>query len=183
MCNRHPHVLDRRSLLRLAGGLGAAALLGGCGRSQDTVELARPAEIDRDTVCALDGMLLADYPGPKAQIHYAGSTGPEFHCDLAEMFHLWLNPESVRQVRAMYVQDMGAADWDAPEGHWIEARSAWYVYGSSRHGAMGPAIASFASEAGARKFAGEFGGTVSRFDGIKADQVILNGGALHDRSM
>lgn len=183
MCNRHPRVIDRRSLLRMAGGLGAAALLGACGRNTDGGAAPGPVGIDRNTACTLDGMLLADYPGPKAQIHYAGSDGPEFFCDLAEMFHLWLNPESVRQVSAMYVQDMGAANWDAPEGHWIEARGAWYVHGSSRHGAMGPAIASFASEEGARKFAGEFGGTVVRFGEIKADQVILNGGALHDRSM
>ncbi len=183
MCSRHPRAIDRRSLLRMAGSLGAVALLGACGRSSESSIPLAPAAIDRNTVCALDGMLLADYPGPKAQIHYVDRAEPEFFCDLAEMFHLWLSPESVRQVRAIYVQDMGSADWDAPQGHWIDARTAWYVYGSSRHGAMGPAIASLATEAAARKFAGEFGGTVARFDGIQADQVLLDGGALHDRRM
>ena len=183
MCSRHHRAIDRRSLLCMAGGLGVAVLLGACGRRPKSSVTAVPAEIDRDTVCALDGMLLAYYPGPKAQIHYVDRAEPDFFCDLAEMFHRWLQPETVRQVRAIYVQDMSATDWDAPEGHWIDARSAWYVHGSSRHGAMGPAIAAFATEEAARKFAGEFGGTVAAFDGIQADQVNLDGGALHDRQM
>lgn len=183
MCRLHPSPIDRRSLLRMAGSLGAVALLGACGRTPESSVAAAAAEIDPNTVCALDGMLLADYPGPKAQIHYVGRAEPDFFCDLAEMFHLWLNPETVRQVRAIYVQDMGAADWDAPQGHWVDARSAWYVHGSSRHGAMGPAIAAFATEQGAQKFAAEFGGTVAAFDEIRADQVVLDGGALHDQRM
>lgn len=158
------------------------AALAACGRSSDP---AAPLafEIERDTACALDGMLLADYPGPKAQIHYADLAEPEFHCDLAEMFAQYLNPEQVRPIRAMYVQDMGRADWDAPRGHWIAAEDAHYVVGSSRMGAMGPAIGSFAGRAAAESFARQYGGRAVRFAEVTADMVELDGGALHDRAM
>jgi copper chaperone NosL len=128
-------------------------------------------------------MLLADYPGPKAQIHYAGQAAPDFFCDTVEMFHIYLNPEQVRAVRGLFVQDMGRADWDEPRGHWIDAQNAYYVHGSKRRGSMGPTIASFALEADAAKFAAEYGGKVYRFADITPDMVALDGGALHDSNM
>jgi copper chaperone NosL len=129
-------------------------------------------------------MLLADYPGPKAQVHFAGQAQPSFFCDTVELFNTLLAGEQVRAVRAVYVQDMGQADWDKPVGHWIDAKTAIYVLGSKRHGSMGPTIASFA-QGGRRqpKFATEYGGKVLRFTDIKADMVDLSGGALHDTRM
>ncbi len=58
----------RRSLILAI--LGAAALTA-CQKHEVNVALV-PTEIDPQTTCSLDGMLLADYPGPKAQIRYAG---------------------------------------------------------------------------------------------------------------
>lgn len=140
-------------------------------------------EIDRSTSCALDGMLLADYPGPKAQIHYSGVARPDWFCDTIEMFNVYLNPEQARRVIAMFVQDMGKTDWDKPVDHWIDAKTAFYVFGSKRLGSMGPSAASFASEADAKAFAAQYGGKVLRFDEVKPDMVLLDGGALHDQSM
>jgi copper chaperone NosL len=160
----------------------AATALTACGQSSTSTALA-PQEISQGTSCALDGMLLADYPGPKAQIHYAGQAAPDFFCDTVEMFHIYLNPEQVRAVRGLFVQDMGRADWDEPRGHWIDAQNAYYVHGSKRRGSMGPTIASFALEADAAKFAAEYGGKVYRFADITPDMVALDGGALHDSKM
>lgn len=170
----------RRKLIMAT--LGAVTLTA-CGRSDPRSAAIAPLEIERGTSCALDGMLLADYPGPKAQIHYAGREAPDFFCDTVEMFHVYLNPEQVRAVRAMFVQDMGKADWDEPLGHWIDAKTAYYVHGSRRRGSMGPTIASFAREGDALKFAEDFGGKVYRFADITADMVALDGGALHDATM
>ncbi len=142
-----------------------------------------PADITQSTSCALDGMLLADYPGPKAQIHFATQAAPDFFCDTMEMFSIFLNPEQVRTVKAMYVQDMGVADWNEPKGAWIDAKTAFYVVGSKLHGSMGPTFASFAQEADATKFAGEYGGKVYRFAEITPQMVSLDGGALHDHTM
>ncbi|MDD3354719.1 nitrous oxide reductase accessory protein NosL [Zoogloea sp.] len=167
--------------LRAAALLVTATLLSACGKSSDTP--AAPQEIARDTYCTLDGMLLADYPGPKAQIHYAGQPEPEFFCDTMEMFSLLLKPEQARKVVAAYVQDMDKADWNTPSGAWIEARAAFYVVGSKKRGAMGPTLPSFGTREGARKFAEVEGGKVFPFAEITPDMARLDGGALHDQRM
>ncbi len=160
--------------------LAAVAALAACGQSATSTAVV-PLEIEQGTSCSLDGMLLADYPGPKAQIQYAGQTEPDFFCDTVEMFHTVLDPEQRRAVRGIFVQDMGKADWDAPRDHWIDAKNAFYVYGSKRDGSMGPTIASFALQADATKFAAEYGGKVYHFADITPGMVILDGGVLHDR--
>lgn len=161
----------------------AAGVLVACGGGDGGAGSIAAIEIDHGTSCALDGMLLADYPGPKAQIHYEGAARPDFFCDTVEMFSIYLNPEQARGVAAIYVQDMGKADWDAPRGHWIDARAAIYVHGSKRTGSMGPTIASFATAADAEHFAETHGGKVLRFDEVRPDMVVLDGGALHDQRM
>lgn len=179
MCTHHA-CLNRRRFL-IAGA--AAGLLAACGGEGGGKQTGAAIEIDPSTSCALDGMLLADYPGPKAQIHYDGVAQPDWFCDTVEMFSIYLNPEQARRVLSLYVQDMGKADWEAPRGHWIDARGAFYVHGSKRRGSMGPTLASFSSEADARKFADEWGGKVLKFADVTADMVVLDGGALHDQRM
>lgn len=144
---------------------------------------AVPTEIDPQTTCSLDGMQLADYPGPKAQILYAGEAKPTYFCDTVELFHALLRPEQVKTVQAVFVQDMGQADWDNPRGHWIDAKTAWYVHGSSRKGSMGPTIAAFATQADADKFVAAYGGKVLKFAEVKPEMADLSGGALHDSKM
>lgn len=144
---------------------------------------AVPAEIDASSSCELDGMLLADYPGPKAQIHYTGMAAPVFFCDTVEMFAMLLRPEQARPVRAAFVQDMARADWDKPRGHWFDAKTGYYVAGSKRRGSMGPTFVSFAAEADAQKFAAAHGGKVLRFAEVKPEMADLGGGALHDAKM
>ena len=56
-------------------GFGLGCGLVACGPAK-TDSAVVPLEIDRSTSCELDGMLLADYPGPKAQIHYVGQDKP-----------------------------------------------------------------------------------------------------------
>ena len=171
-----PPLVAHTAVLLLAAGLLAA-----CG--QNSTSTVTPKEIAQDTYCALDGMLLADYPGPKAQIHYAGQPEPEFFCDTSEMFSLLLKPEQARKVTVAYVQDMDKADWAAPKGAWIDARTAFYVVGSKKRGAMGPTIPSFGSRDGAQKFADANGGKVYPFAEVTSDMARLDGGALHDQRM
>jgi copper chaperone NosL len=142
-----------------------------------------PKEIGKDTSCALDGMLLADYPGPKAQIHYDGTPEPEFFCDTMEMFSLYLKPEQARKVKAIYVQDLDKTTWEAPKGAWIDGKAAFYVVGSKKRGAMGPTIPSFGTREGAQKFADGNGGKVYPYAEITAEMARLDGGALHDQRM
>ncbi len=160
----------------------AALALAACGEDA-SVTAAAPADFTISTACVLDGMLLAEHPGPKAQIVYADAAEPDFFCDTVEMFNVYLQPEQVRAVRALYVQDMGKANWDEPRGQWIDARTAFYVVGGKRRGSMGPTIASFAEREAATRFAGEYGGQVLPFVEVKPEMVVLDGGALHDQHM
>lgn len=176
---------ERRQFLSLAvwGALAAATGLSACGKRTGGGAALAPLEIDAATSCELDGMLLADYPGPKAQIFYAGQAKPVYFCDTVELFNTLLRPEQVRKVVAVYVQDMGQADWEQPRGHWIDAKTALYVLGSKRHGSMGPTLASFAQAPAAEKFIAQYGGKLLRYTEVKPEMVDLSGGALHDTRM
>lgn len=184
------HLSRRRWLCRCAtlaaagavGALGTAAL-SGCSGQDTSIDAGKPREIDAQASCSLDGMLLADYPGPKGQIHYQGEAGVHWFCDSVELLSSLLKPEQIRPVLAAYVQDMAKADWDKPVGHWIDARQAVYVLGSKRHGSMGPTAASFTDEAAAKAFVQQWGGKVLRYADIRPDDVDLSGGALHDTRM
>jgi copper chaperone NosL len=169
-------VTHSRLTLLVALGL---TLLAGCGPDAPP---PGPVEITAGTACALDGMLLKDYPGPKAQIHYDNNQ-TEYYCDTVEMFNMLLRPESARRVRSVYTQDMGKADWKEPRGQWIDARTAWYVQGSKIRGSMGPTFAAFALKADAEAFAKKHDGKVLKFDEVKPDMVDLHGGAEHDHRM
>ena len=176
--NRSPAILRRTLPLLLA-----AAILGACGDKAATTAAVAPVEIERGTACSLDGMLLADYPGPKGQIHYADKEAPDFFCDTMELLSTLLVGEQVRPVRIAYVQNMAKADWNQPQGYWIDAKTAFYVMGGKRNGSMGPTIATFAEEVDAQNFTKEYGGKVMRFAEIKPDMVDLRGGASHDMHM
>jgi len=166
---RHPLLIAILGLLMLAA----------CSRDEAP---SAPQELTAGTTCALDGMLLNDYPGPKAQIHYSEGP-PEFFCDTVEMFSMLLRPESARHIRAVYTQDMGKADWKTPRANWIDARTAWYVQGSRLKGSMGPTFAAFTQKQDAEAFAQKNGGKVLRFDEVTPDMADLHGGAAHDQRM
>ena len=176
----------RRALLGLAAFAVLAPLVGGlagCSERADDGQSLAAVEFTAATACELDGMLLADYPGPKAQILYAGARDPVYFCDTVEMFNMLLRPEQVRKVLAVYVQDMGRADWERPRGQWMDAKTGVYVVGSKRHGSMGPTVASFSQEADAKVFVEKWGGKLLRFSEVTPELVDLSGGALHDTRM
>lgn len=152
-------------------------LISGCAKSH--TEMVSPLEISSNSICSLDGMLLTDFPGPKAQLLYEQGD-PDFFCDTVEMFSIYLRPEKQRRIRGAYVQDMAQADWNNPVGYWTDARTAFYVAGSKRRGPMGPTLASFAKESDAQAFASREGGNIYRFDQITSDMVVLDGGVVKD---
>lgn len=169
----------RRAIRRRLLLAGAALALAACGKNASRAE---PREITRQTACALDGMILADYPGPKGQIVYAQGD-PDFFCDTVELVSVALRPEQARPIVGIYTQDMAAADWDHPQGHWIDAKSAWYVLGSDAKGSMGPTLATFARAEDAQAYARRHGGRVLRLAQITPDMVTLDGGVLKDERM
>lgn len=173
---------ERRLMLGLLA-LATITPLAACSEQAAKTVSTAPVEIGPGTSCELDGMLLMDYPGPKGQIHYAGAEGPLFYCDTMEVINTLLNPEQVRKVNAVYVQDMGKTDWDEPKGAWIDAQTALYVLGSERKGSMGATLATFSAEADAQAFIGQYGGKLLRMAEIKPEMVDLSGGAGSDTRM
>jgi copper chaperone NosL len=157
----------------------SAVFVLGCAKKEEAV---KAVEINRTTSCSLDGMILMDYPGPKAQIQYdKGET--DFFCDTMEMFSIYLQPEQKRRVKAMFTQDMGKTSWEHPTDSWIDAKSAYYVRGSKKLGSMGPTLASFSRLEDAQAFVKQFGGKILKFNEVTLDMVDLYGGAQHDEGM
>jgi copper chaperone NosL len=154
-------------------------LLAAC---SEAIKQGGPQEPSADTSCALDGMVLKDFPGPKAQIQYAEGK-PDFYCDLMELFAVALAPEQKRRVAGLFVQDMGKADWSHPQGHWIAARSALYVVGSRKTGSMGATFGSFSDPDDAAAFAKTEGGKVLPFDQVTAAMLKPGSGAAHGMAM
>lgn len=172
----------RRTLARKAAAAFSLAALtvlaAACGK---TLQQAMPLEPESGTACALDGMVLKDFPGPKAQVHYAEGE-PDFYCDLKELFAQVLLPEQKRAVSAIYVQDMGKTAWEHPEGHWIDARKAVYVIGSKKPGSMGPGFGSFSSMQDAEAFTKKEGGRIVRFEQVTAGMIDLRADS-HDSAV
>ena len=81
------------------------------------------------------------------------------------------------------MERMGQADWNNPQDHWIDSKTAFYVLGSKKMGSMGPTLGSFAKEEDAKKFASAYGGKVLKFGEVTPSMVPLDGGALHDQRM
>ena len=155
--------------------LAAALLLAAC--SQATVATL-PAEPGVDTACALDGMVLQDFPGPKAQVLYTEGKA-DYYCDLMELFAVLLAPEHKRKIAAVFVQDIGKTDWAKPSGNWIAAKDALFVVGSRKQGSMGPTFGAFSNAQDAANFAKKEGGKVVPFDQVTA-AMLDTGGAAGD---
>ncbi|MGV8894197.1 MAG: nitrous oxide reductase accessory protein NosL [Burkholderiaceae bacterium] len=164
---------------KLVGGLALCILLPACNKAATKVAALEPTS---ETVCELDGMILKDYPGPKAQIHFTEGK-PEFFCDLMELFTMVLVPEQMRPVAAVFVQDMGKTPWERPNGNWIDAKSAIYVVGSKKLGSMGPTFGSFSSMQDAEAFVKKEGGKILRFEQITPGMVNRSSNAAHDTTM
>lgn len=174
-----PRTPTRRFPFAKGGAVALLLLLAACSQA---VPKALAEEPGADTACVLDGMLLKDFAGPKAQIHYAEGK-PEFFCDLMELFSALRAPEQKRAALAVYVQDMGKTDWDHPAGHWIAAKSAIYVAGSAKRGSMGPTFGSFSSMEDALAFVKKEGGNVLRFEDVSKEMASIDGGVMHDTTM
>jgi len=159
---------------RLRWSALAAFALAACTHSSANLPAIDPSD---DAACALDGMLLRDFPGPKAQVRFVdGKTS--YFCDVMELLGEMLAPEQHRATSSFYVQDMGRTDWQQPRGHWIAARDALYVFDGKAQGSMGAAIASFSQQVDAETFIRKEGGRMLRFDQITPAMLNSTSGGV-----
>jgi copper chaperone NosL len=160
-----------RSILILPLLLG---LFGACSPQEEAAR-PEPFALTQEAMGRYCGMNVLEHPGPKSQIILSGALEPIWFSSARDAVAFTLLPEEPKNIGAIYVSDMAAAQsWEEPGArNWIEARGAFYVIGSARRGGMGVAeTVPFSTEAAARAFAAAHGGEVVTFDRIPADYVL-----------
>ncbi|MBA55323.1 MAG: hypothetical protein CMK89_12780 [Pseudomonadales bacterium] len=151
--------------------LGFCLLLTACQEENPTTILT-PQEFTRSDECHLCGMAILGFPGPKGQALVGRPAQVVKFCSTRDLISWYLQPENIPNTKALFVHDMARSDWQHPDDrHLIDAREAWYVVGSSQRGAMGPTLASFATEESAKSFANQQGGNVLSFYELRLDQL------------
>lgn len=128
-------------------------------------------------------MVLTGHPGPKAQVHLAGSSDPLWFAQVRDGLAYLKSPEKPGEILVLYVNDMGKAQsWEKPgSDNWINAAEAYFVLGSDAVGGMGaPEIAPFGQRPQALDFAAENGGEVVRFEDIPTAAVLSPVDMQHD---
>jgi thiamine biosynthesis lipoprotein len=140
----------------------------GCGQVVDEREAAVPMELTGAEVCAVDGMILRDYDGPKAQILWKDGRRT-FYCEAREAFVEWTNRIEHKRISEFYVQNFADRPWDHYSGHWIRAQGAVFVIESEQLGAMGSSFVSFGDPAHAAAFSAKHGGRALRLDEITTE--------------
>jgi len=148
--------------------LSLLLLVVGCNNKQAEQQMLKEAvAIESADECHLCGMLISNFPGPKGESVRKSSEQVNKFCSTRDMFAYYLQPENTRNVTQLFVHDMSKMPWaELNDGHFIDAKKAWYVTGSSKRGAMGQTLASFSLEEHALAFSKEFGGEVYRFEEI-----------------
>ena len=151
----------------------AAFLLAGCG---EDVPIPEPEALTREAIGEYCNMIVADHPGPKAQVFEKGRKKPVWFSSVRDaLAYLALFGEAQRPL-AVYVHDMGRATrYEKPpdDGIWVQAKDAVYVIGSRKRGGMGAReTVPFASRARAKAFAAKHGGKVVAYSDIPRDYII-----------
>ena len=161
-------------MLRL-GFVIALLMLSSCGKTPSDLKLAQQAmTIERGDECHLCGMIITGFSGPKGQLYKRGSEQNLKFCSTRDMFAYLLDPEHKHAIQTIYVHDMAVTPWNTPDDEfYIDARTALYVVGHRKKGAMGPTLASFSDQNIAKTFAEEFGGQVYQFEDIN-QQLLLD---------
>ncbi len=135
----------------------ATLTLAGCGQEPNAAVPA-PRKLTAEAVGHYCGMTLTEHTGPKGQIILASQSTPVWFSSARDAFSYTMLQEEAKDVRAVYVSDMGkAASWDNPGAeNWIEARGALFVIESRRQGGMGaPETVPFSARADAERFVAE----------------------------
>jgi copper chaperone NosL len=148
--------------------------LAGC--SEEVAEAPPPPhEMTADATGYYCGMSLAEHAGPKGQIILKSRADPVWFTSARDTIAFTMLPEEPKDVRAVYVSDMGKApSWNDPGArNWVEARQAFFVIDSNLKGGMGAAEAvPFSSRSDAETFVREHGGKVVTFNQIPRDYIL-----------
>lgn len=172
----------RRRVLAMLAGAPALTLIA-CGGEQETATTGcSPIHLTDEHECALCGMTIVRYPGPKGQACLRDGTLLTF-CSVHDLLAWAWQPESAPAIDSLHVHDLSSTGWDSPsDDAYIDARTAVYVVGHDRRGAMGHSPAPFSNESDARTFAEGHGGRLLTFSDLDFDSLRQGsgGGMMHD---
>lgn len=130
-------------------------------KATEVTEVVGPVAFESGDECHVCGMIITELPGAKAQALESRSTAVRKFCSTQDMLSWWLQPENQNLKAELYVHDVAKTPWEHPQDeHLIDARTAFYVLGSSVQGAMGPSLVSFGTREAAELFADTKGGRV-----------------------
>jgi copper chaperone NosL len=147
-------------------------ILAGCVKEEKVKPL--PIELTREHTCAVCGMIIVDFPGAKAQIHYKNGKVDTF-CSTLDMLTFYLQPDRPGGIVAIYVNDMGKADWKHPKDYWIDAEKAIYIHGADVKTPMGESPIPFSDMKDVIEFLRKHGGRIVGFDDV--DMKMLRPGS------
>ena len=150
-------------------------LLASCGGESKQETVLTAVKFESADECHLCGMIIEGFAGPKGAVSHKTDTHVRKFCSTRDLFSYYLDPENKRNVQSLLVHDMGSVPWQTPDDKlMINAKEAWYVIGSSKQGAMGSTIASFAEKTIAVEFAAQYGGKLLTFDDINFEHIAAS---------
>ena len=139
-------------------------VLAACGRGEEVAAI--PREPGPDAIGHYCRMTLKEHKGPKGQILPKGWNDPIWFSSIRDaLTYVEQDIVSDREISGFWVNDMAQGTWEVPaRGSWIEAKTAWYVVGSTKSSGMGGSEAvPFKEQAAAAAFANDNGGRVTDY--------------------
>jgi copper chaperone NosL len=164
--------------LALLAALAGALLVSGCNDQKNAEATPPPQQMTASAIGRYCGMNVLEHPGPKGQIILASQKDAIWFSSARDAISFTMLPEEPKDIRAIYVSDMGKApSWDEPGAtNWVDARQASFVIGSRMKGGMGADEAvPFSDQAAAERFAAENGGRVVAFAEVPKDYILGDG--------
>lgn len=157
--------------MRIGTTLLMAVWLAACGKEDS--EAPPPVAIPAEAIGHFCNMAVAEHSGPKGEIFLKGRVQPVWFTSARDALAFTMLPEEPKDIRAVYVSDMGrSSSWEHPEA-WVEARQAFFVLGSDRRGGMGrPEAVPFSTRSAAESFAARHGGRVVEFAQLSPDDIL-----------
>lgn len=161
--------------LIFALAISVSSLMSCSDKAEQAQMLHQAVSMESSDECHLCGMLITRFDGPKGEV-FRKELGEQVFkfCSTRDMFSYYLDPENKRNVSQMLVHDMSKMPWGSnsiDDKYFIDAKTAWFVAGSEKTGAMGKTLASFSQQKDAKAFAAEFGGQVLSFKDVNFDAL------------
>ena len=171
-----------RTFYALALSFVCLFLLAAC---KDEAVIPQAAELTRQANGNFCAMIIADHPGPKAQVFEKDRETPLWFSSVRDALAYLMLPGEAQNVLAFYVHDMGKAhSWEKPQndGIWIMASKAVYVIESTRRGGMGALeTVPFSEPSAAELFVSKFGGRVVAYGDIPNNYILGDDGEYSDQ--